>query len=219
MKTRLSIRPDGSVKGSLHLQLSGRLAIAARDQFRNLTPSDADEMVKRYFQASGLDATGTLQYADPKPLLAHFSLQAEFDVERMIPVPGGMQVQPWFITFAPVAGLVARNMGDAGQPAGESACGSIFSDEEYEFEFPDALHVAAVPDDFSNRFQEVSYAATYRRKDNRIEVKRTLDDRTPGPVCTADYNTGYAQFMRTLSPNLRAQIVYLDRSDAAPGSP
>ncbi len=216
MKTRLSIRPDGSVKGSLELQLSGRLAVAARDQFRNLSRADADALVKRYFQASGLTAAGTLQYEDPKPLLDHFSLQAEFDVERMIPVPGGMQVQPWFITFAPVSGVVARNLGDESQPAGESACGSILSDEEYVFEFPDALHVAAIPEDVSERFQEVSYVATYRRQDNRIEVKRTLEDRTPGPVCSADYNAGYARFMRKVAPNVRAQIVYLDRPGVAP---
>jgi len=65
MKTRLNILRDGSVKGSLQLQLGGRPAVAARDQFRNFSRSDADQLVKRYFQASGLKATGTLQYEDP----------------------------------------------------------------------------------------------------------------------------------------------------------
>jgi len=133
----------------------------------------------------------------------------------MIPVPGGMQVQPWFITFAPLSGVVARNVGEEGQRAGESRCGSILSQEEYVFEFPDTPRIAAVPRDFAQRFEEVTYTASYRRQDNRIEVKRTLDDRTPGPVCAADYNAGYTEFMRKVAPDLRAQIVYLDRAGKA----
>lgn len=213
MKTVLRVQPDGSVKGSFQLELNGRVAVAARDQFRDMERSDADKLIKRYFQQSGLKATGTLGYEDPQPLLEHFALDASFDVEQMIPVPGGMQVQPWFISFAPVSGIVGRNVqGDGEQPPGESSCGSILSDEEYVFEFPDNMRIAALPRNLSLEYGGVvDYTATYRSEANRIHVKRTLDDRTPGPVCSADYNAGYSQLMRRIMPDLRAQIIYLDK--------
>ena len=211
MKSTLRIQPDGSVKGTLRLELGGRLAVAARDQFRDMSDDDAKQLVKRYFQRISLRADGEVAYEDPKDLADRFSLDATFNVERMIAVPGGMQVQPWFVSYAPVSAIVSRNLGDESKPAGESACGGILSDEEYVFEFPETMHIAAMPQDMSVDNDSVSYAATYRQTGNRIQVKRTLNDRTPGPVCTADYNTGYAQFMRKLMPDLRAQIVYLQQ--------
>lgn len=209
MKTVLRIQPDGSVKGTLQLQLNGRLAVAARDQFRNMDRADADKLVKRYFQQSALKAEGTLVYEDPKPLLEHFTLDASFDVEQMIPVPGGMQIQPWFISLAPVSGIVGRNLGNDEQAAGESSCASVLSDEEYVFEFPATMRIAALPSDISLEQGGVTYAATYRQEANRVHVKRTLNDRTPGPVCSAEYNASYAQLMRKIMPDLRSQIIYL----------
>lgn len=209
MKTVLQIQSDGSVKGTLQLQLNGRLAVAARDQFRNMDRADADKLVKRYFQQSALKAVGTLVYEDPKPLLDHFTMDASFEVEQMIPVPGGMQIQPWFISLAPVSSIVGRNLGSDEQAAGESSCGSVLSDEEYVFEFPETMRIAALPSDVSLEQDGVAYAATYRQEANRVHVKRTFDDRTPGPVCSAEYNASYSQLMRKIMPDLRSHIIYL----------
>ncbi|WP_368563571.1 DUF3857 domain-containing transglutaminase family protein [Pseudoxanthomonas sp. UTMC 1351] len=211
MKTVLRIQPDGSVKGTLQLKLNGRLAVAARNQFRNMDRADADKLVKRYFQQSGLKAQGTLVYEDPKPLLEHFTLDASFDVEQMIPVPGGMEVEPWFISLAPVSGIVGRNLSSDEQAAGESSCGGILSDEEYLFEFPETMRIAALPSNLSLEQSGVAYTATYRQEANRIHVKRTLNDRTPGPVCSAEYNASYSQLMRKIMPDLRSQIIYLEK--------
>lgn len=213
-RTTVRIAPDGSVAGTMHLALGGRLAVGARDQFRDMPRADADDMVKRYFKRMSLKAEGTLAYEDPKELLEQFSLDATFNVERMVTIPGGMQVQPWFITFAPISSVVGRNLGDEEQPAGEGTCGGVLSDEEYVLEFPANLRIAAMPADFSQKNGSVAYTATYRREGNRIVVKRILDDRTPGPVCSPEYNAEYAGFMRGIVPDLRAQIVYLP----APGN-
>lgn len=209
MTSTLSIQPDGSVKGKLRVELAGRLAVGARDQFRNMPKEDAKKLVKHYFQRMSLKAEGELRYDDPAPLLESFWLEADFNVQQMLAVPGGMQVQPWFISFAPISSMVAGNLGDPDQPSGESQCGSLLSDEDYVFEFPATLKIAAMPADVSVDHAGSTYKATYRRADNRVEVGRTLDDRTPGPVCSAEYNTGYQQFLRKIMPDLRAQIVYL----------
>lgn len=209
MASTLHIQPDGSVKGKLRVELAGRLAVAARDQFRNMPKEDAKKLVKRYFQGRSLQAEGELRYDDPVPLLESFWLEADFDVQQMLAVPGGMPVQPWFISFAPILSLVAGNLGDPDQPSGDSQCGSLLSDEEYVFEFPATLQIAAMPADLSLDHAGSTYKASYRRTGNRVEVRRTLDDRTPGPVCSAEYNAGYQQFLRKIMPDLRAQIVYL----------
>ncbi len=215
LKTHLAIQSDGSVKGSQRVELSGRLAVAAREQFRNMSADDASKLVKRYFRSSGFKASGKLRFDDPKPMLEQFWIEADFDIERALPLSGGLPVQPWFVSFAPVSGTVARNLGDEETPAGESGCGGVLTEEAFTFEFPASMRIAAVPANASVQEGNVRYAAAFRQQGNRIEVTRSLDDRTPGPVCTADYNAAYAKTMRSIYPGLRQQIVYL--GDAGKG--
>ncbi len=216
MRTVLKIAADGSVKGTVDLELNGRLAVSAREQFRELDLGSRDDLVRKYFRSTGLTATGTLRFDDPKPLEENFAIQASFDVEDLVIVPGGFPIAPWFLSLAPISGIVANQQPDPGQPAGESACGGIRSEEEYVYEFAAPLRIVAIPPDASFSEGPVAYTATHRREGNRIEVKRTLDDLTPGPVCSAEYNTGYQQLMRKALTNLRAQIVYLSGESAKP---
>ena len=219
--TTLAIQPDGSVKGRQKLELSGRLAVAAREQFRNMAPEDAPKLVKRYFANAGLRADGSVRHDDPKPMLEHFTVEAEFAVGEALPLSGGLALRPWFVSYAPVQTLVLGNAGDEEQPEGESNCGGILSEEEYELEFPAGVEIAAVPRDLSLQQGEVSYSATHRRDGQRLRIRRVLDDRTPGPVCSAEYNAQYARTMRQLLPSLRQQVVYVERGrpgEAAPAA-
>ena len=185
------------------------MAVAARAQFRNVGASDADKLVRNFFRGSALSASGKVKYDDTVPLLETFNMEADFEVERMLPTSGGFQVQPWFLSFTPVAMLVASQIGDPDQPAGESSCGAYHSDEEYTFEFPASMRIVAVPKDVSVREGTLSYVSTFRQDGARLHVRRTLDDRTPGPVCSPEYNDGFARVMRKIMPDLRAQVVYL----------
>ena len=217
--TTLAIQPDGSVKGRQKLELNGRLAIAAREQFRNMAAEDAPKLVKRYFRNAGLRADGSVRHDDPTPVIEHFTLEADFRIEQALPLSGGFALRPWFVSYAPLHTLVLGNAGDAEQPEGESNCGGIASEEEYQLEFPAGVEIVAVPGDLSVQQGEVSYSATHRREGSRLHVRRTLEDRTPGPVCSAEYNAAYARTMRELLPSLRQQVVYLERSTSGEGAP
>jgi transglutaminase-like putative cysteine protease len=216
MKTTLRIAADGSVKGTVDLELNGRLAVSAREQFRELDAATRDEMVENYFRAKGLSATGTMRFDDPKPMEEHFGIQATFDVESLVAVPGGFTIAPWFLSVAPISGIVASQQPDPERPAGESACGGMRSEEEYVYDFAEPMRIVAIPPDATLSQGPVSYTASHRRDGNRIVVKRLLDDRTPGPVCSAEYNEGYSQLMRKAMINLRAQIVYLAADPLSP---
>lgn len=209
LTTRVKILADGSVKGSQQLALTGRLAVAMREQFRNMGESDSKQLVKRYFQGRGLAATGAVRYADPVSTSEDFTLEADFDVAQLLAMPGGMQVQPWFVSLAPITSVVAGNSGVADAPAGESNCGSLISEESYELEFPPGFRIAATPKDVALQRDNVTYTAKYQRDGNRLSVQRNLRDLTPGPTCTAEYNTGYRALMREILRDLRSQVVYL----------
>lgn len=205
----MRIAQDGSVEGEHTLELQGAMAVAVREQFRNLSASDAEKLVKMFFQQMAVKADGSVEYDDPKPLEERFRLSAKFKAAQMLPVPGGFAPQPWFMSMAPIHQVVARNVPVEGQAEGESACGGIVSEEELVYEFPPGVRIAALPADASVENDTVAYDATYRQEGNRVTVKRKLADRTPGPVCSPDYNRGYAELMRRILPNVRSHIVYL----------
>lgn len=209
LRTTVRIAADGSVKGSQQVELSGRLAVMARDQFRELPAVEATRMVRRYFERMALRADGTVRYPDARPLQDDFSIEADFEVSRMLPPSGGLQTQPWFISYAPIASIVARNLGSVDQPAGESGCGGIYSEEEYTIELAPGMRIALLPGNVEIEEGNVAFRATYRREGNRIHISRRLDDRTPGPVCSPEYNAAYTRTMQKILPGLREQIVYL----------
>ena len=69
------------------------------------------------------------------------------------------------------------------------------------------MRIAAVPRITSVQEGNVRYAATFRQQGNRIPKRvAASDDRTPGPVCTAEYNAEYAKTMRDIFPGLRQQM-------------
>ncbi len=214
MKTDVRILGDGSVQGSLRLELSGARAAAARAQFRSMDRDTADKLVRNYFRTQALIATGSVRYPDPEPMLDTFNLEADFTVDRMLPPAGGFSPNPWFISLAPIAALVSGQVDYPEQPAGEGACAAVFSEEEYTYEFAPSYRIVAVPTGMQLDEGTISYRSSYRQTGNRISVNRRLDDRTPGPLCSAEYNSTFGKTMRRLLPDVRAQIVYL-QSDGA----
>ncbi|HEX2083367.1 MAG TPA: DUF3857 and transglutaminase domain-containing protein [Xanthomonadaceae bacterium] len=209
LRANMRIAADGSVEGEHTVELQGPMAIAVREQFRSMGAEDAKKLVRLFFQQMAVNADGSVEYDDPEAMEERFRLSAKFKAAQMLPIPGGFAPQPWFMSMAPVHQIVARNVPTEGQAQGESACGGVVSEEELVYEFPASIRIAALPADATIRGEAVTYSATYRRQDNRITVRRKLDDRTPGPVCSPEYNQDYAELMRRILPNVRSQIVYL----------
>ena len=85
---------------------------------------------------------------------------------------------------------------------------SIAATPEYVYQFPKNMQVLAVPRNLHFKHDILSYEATYQLKGNTLTVKRTLDDRSPGPICTPAVSIEYQKMATILSKNTRAQVVY-----------
>lgn len=215
MRTQVAIAADGRVKGTVRVEVGGDTAIVARQQMKEAGAMPAD-LVKSYFRSRGLIGDGSVRVDTGDPAASdRFAMEADFDVEAMVTVPGGFEVSPWFLSIRPIQGIVAGQLPDPGKPAGAGPCGGTRSQEAYVYDFAPELRIAAIPPDMAISEGPVSYRATYRREGNRIVVERSLDDNTPGPTCTAEYNAAYGRLMKQVMQNLRAQIVYLRSTDAA----
>ncbi len=54
----------------------------------------------------------------------------------------------------------------------------------------------------------MSYSATYKLKGNLLTVKRTLDDRTQGNVCSPAIMAEYKKVADKVTDNVQEQVLY-----------
>ncbi|MDR7098708.1 transglutaminase-like putative cysteine protease [Lysobacter niabensis] len=207
MKSTLKIEANGSISGQTEVAVEGLYAALSRAGFRNVSEEQRKDMVKNYFQGTGHDASGNVGWDDPKPLLDKHAFHAQFAIKEVLAVPGAFQIRAPFFSIAGVDHF-AQQGNDEVDEHFESACGSGHSEEEYTYEFAKELKVLAIPPNVSLSSDAASYEATYELEGNLLKVRRVLDDRTPGPTCSPEYNTKYAALMKQVLSNLKSQVVY-----------
>jgi len=207
MVTALTVLADGSVSGQTEVAVEGLYAAASRAAFRNISEEQRKDMVKNYFRGLGRDATGSIEWDDAKPLRDRHRYRAQFEVKEVLPVPGALVVRSPFLSIAGVDHFAVQANSEVDEKF-DTACGSGYSEEEYTYEFAKELKVLAVPPSVSFSNEAVSYTANYDLKGSVLKVRRVLDDRTPGPTCTPEFNAKYGELMKKVLANLKAQVVY-----------
>lgn len=87
-------------------------------------------------------------------------------------------------------------------------CSGIRVVEDMTFRFPKTVQMVFTPQPLAVNEGDFTYTASYVRSANQLAVKRTLDDRTPGALCTPEAMATLKRFAQKVMPNLRAQVVY-----------
>lgn len=209
MKTVINIQPDGSIKGEVEVALKGIYAADARARMRDMTKETQAELVKTMFKRMGYIGSGVLEKEDPKELLDTYKYRATMEVKDFFQIPGAgaFPIKPYFYNQAPIYSFIADSLQPDEEPV-EFACSNGRSVEEYTFVFPRTMKILSVPEDMKVSHGFLTYEATYKRKGNSLLVRRVLDDRTRGNVCSPKVGEEYHAFAKKVWPNLKAQVVY-----------
>lgn len=208
MKSTVQIQPDGSVKGEIDVTLNGHFAVNTRTQARYMPKDQQEEFMKNIYSGMGSAGSGKISLDDAKDLLDNYHYRVQFEVKELLQVPGpsAMHISPMFPTEAPVQHfMIGAALPDE---TVETVCSSGHSVEEYTYQFPKSVKISSMPDNMKIANDFLSYQATYRLKGNTLTVKRVLDDRTPGHICTPAIATAYKKFMNQVGKNLKAQVIY-----------
>ena len=188
--------------------VSGRYAVNSRAQARYLSKDQQEEFMKSMFSRMGSGGSGKINLDDAKQLIDTYHYRVQFDVRELIqiPGPGALPISPLF----PTEGAIYHFASAAAQPDEdvETVCSSGYSVEEYIYQFPKQIKILSVPANMKIANDFLSYQATYQRKGNTLTVKRVMDDRTPGHICTPAIAAAYKKFMNQVSKNLKAQVIY-----------
>lgn len=208
MKSVMKMSADGSVSGTVEVSQKGRSAVDTRAWTRKLTKEVEEDLVKNVFRGQGMIGQGKFEKADPAALIDTNHYKLRYSAEKFIKLPGSgaFYIHPIFNTGNSIQSLLADSLEPETQA--DVACSSGTATEEYVMELPKTLKVLAIPDDLTIKNQVVSYQARYRLKGNVLTVKRTLDDRTPGNICSPQTMLEYKKFADKVMDNLKSQVLY-----------
>jgi hypothetical protein len=152
--------------------------------------------------------SGEFEKDDPTDLTDNYHYKASLNVEKFIKLPGAGA----FYIYPPL-GIVAsiyQHLKSGVEPETEAdvTCSSIHATEDYVIELPKKVKVLAIPDNLKVANDFLSYTATYKLKGNILTVKRTLDDRTQGNVCSPQITAEYKKVAEKAMDNMREQVLY-----------
>jgi len=207
-RTEVTIKPDGSIAGSIQVTSKGTFAVSGRDRLRNVSAEDRDEMLKKMYRRERATGFGKLESDDPKPLLDSFKYKVDFATEEFtqVPGPGAFTISPLYYTEAPIHSV--GGMTQEEPEADETACIGGASTEEYVYHLPKGMKVLAVPKGISVANAVAAYKSSYKLAGSTLTVKRELIDKTERNICPVAVQREFAKLARQIATDLKAQVVY-----------
>jgi transglutaminase-like putative cysteine protease len=208
MHTRMTVNSDGSIKGDMQVDLKGMFAVLMRAQFRDANRERVEQATNAYFKQLGNDGQGSIDYDDAQALSDHYHYAVHFQISQLLSVPGAFSPRPLFTVPASVSSFVSRNASIQVPDEGDTSCRSGYTQEEYRIEFAPSLKVAAVPTDMKLSGADTTYEAHYQQSGNTLIINRSVDDQTPGPLCSPAFMTEYKALMQKALVNVKSQVIY-----------
>jgi len=207
-KSAIKFAPDGSVSGSVEVFQRGLGAAESRSWARQLNKDIENDLVKEIFRGQGMIGSGKFEKDDPTELADKYHYKASFNAEKYIKLPGAgaFYIYPPLGIAASIQSLLQSSM----EPEKEAdvVCWSGTAIEEFDIEIPKNVKILSVPDNFKVANDFVSYTANYKLKGNVLTVKRTLDDRTKGNICSPQVLAEYKLVAEKMIDNLKEQVLY-----------
>ena len=208
VKSAMKIASDGSVTGSVEVFQNGLSAAESRVWARKITKDVEEDLVKDMFRRHGMIGSGKFEKDDPTGLTDSYHYKASLNAEKFLKLPGAGA----FYIYPPldIVSSIQASLRSAMEPEKEAdvACMDGTEVEDYVIEIPKTLKVLSVPNNMKVANDFVSYTATYKLKGNVLTVKRTLDDRTKGNVCSPQIFAEYKKIAEKVMDNLKEQVLY-----------
>lgn len=208
VKSTMKIQSDGSVVGDIYLSLKGQPAIEARGSWRHVTQEQEEQWLERIFSSKNKIGSATLMKDDPTPLLPEFNYSFKFNRPEFILAKGtgGFYIDP--LVRTPLSVYEFLHYPKEEIEGYDVTCGSGYSVERLVYEFPESMRILAKPEDFEISENNIYFKATYELEDNKLNVVREINDKTPGNVCSSESMNKQRQTLMKISDNMKSQVIY-----------
>ncbi|MEO8165839.1 MAG: DUF3857 domain-containing protein, partial [Betaproteobacteria bacterium] len=204
----LSIGQDGSVAGSVEVTQKGVSAVQSRAWARQVTKEWEADLVKNIFLQQGMIGSGKFEKDDPTALADDYRYKAEFNVTKFLRLPGSGAF--YIYPLINNAGSIQNVLNYPLEPETEAdvACTSGALTEEYEISLPKTIKILSIPDDLAVANDFLTYTSTYRLDGSVLKIKREVNDRTQGNVCSPKVLAHNKEIGEKIMDDLKSQVLY-----------
>ena len=203
----LKIGENGSASGTMHAKITGPQAATVRAYMRELQGQSERDFVKSALSMSGLRGRGSLERGSTEGLSDEFEFSVKFDIDNLVRTRSGtLYLSSSLPTPMPVMNFVGFE--DRPPPKRRQLCWGFHSTEKLEIDIPAGMELLTLPTDAQFRGQLVDFDAHYVRNGSHLSVTRSLDDKTPGSVCSAALFTEFLRQAVPVSEHLRIQVLF-----------
>ena len=208
LSSRVQIDNDGSIEGDIAVQVTGLYAELARQRLLNMGKDEQARFIREAFRRDGFEADGTFDFDDPHLLVDHFSYKGTFKVRKAVRYPGsgGLSIKPWLYTEAAVAHFAEQALLPV-EPQ-DTVCLPGTTREEDVIALPEKLQVLSLPDGAKVDSTFLSYESRYSLEGRELKASRTLSDRSPANICSADVSKRISEALRLVLDDMRQQVLY-----------
>ena len=207
-QSTVAINADGSASGRLSVQLAGSPAIQARAIWRQLTQQQEKDWLDKQFSSKSRKGLATIERDDPKPLQSRYRYSIDFEAPELIPSEGAGGMYVHTLGFSPLPVMAFAGIDTETEVDYDSACSNGSTSEEIRYTFPDNIRILAVPENLSLDENHLVYDASFTLDGNTLLVRRELQDKTPGNVCSAALANEQRKSLKKIGKNLMSQVVF-----------
>lgn len=204
---KFKIQTDGKIDGVSTVAVSGPIESSYRDnQVPNVGKDDtkvAADLLSQY----GETGIGRLQFTKPNSFNERYEENGTFTLDPIANYPGPAAMTiPVGLTQGRIYTISKDKPLDT-RKYPYSCFGRTYLDY-YTLEFPKKTKITRLPSNVSYNNNGMSYKATYKKKDNVINVAREMILNDKNMFCEASRETQKQAFFEVLQKDLRSQIFY-----------
>lgn len=205
--TKIQIKKDGQITGSVSSEYAGHSDYSARLTFADHVGEYKEKLVQSHLQDNRQSGVGRYTPSDARDLNTPFTNRSTFTLDPVtnFPGPGALSI-PVGLTPAIISQLSFNRPKERLQFP--FVCRSYRYEETYEVALPAEARIIRIPEDAFFYEAGLFYQATYRQSGQVVIAKRVLKAQRPGMVCQPDEY----QITRRLHPvvqrDVRGQIFY-----------
>jgi transglutaminase-like putative cysteine protease len=208
--TTLKLAADGGADGSVRVQIKGSAAAAWRAYFMELKNEQRDKFVENLFRRNGMRGGGTLETSDLAPALRlsdHFEVTMRFQVENLLKARSG--VFPLYPLFSYDGGINRIiSVDDSKTYQRDLVCDGTKLREIFDVTLEPGVQLTQLPESLTLDTPYLAFKSIIKRNKKGLRVERSLLDKTPRGVCSADYYNAWLKDAVRIAENLQQPALY-----------
>jgi len=204
---KFKIQPDGKIDGVSTLAVTGPIESSYRENQVPNVGKDDSKVAADLLSLYGETGIGKLQFTKPNSFNERYEENGSFTLDPIANYPGPAAMTiPVGLTQGRIY-TISKDKPLSSRKYPYSCFGRTYLDF-YTLEFPKKTRITRIPSNVSYSNNGMSYKATYKKKDNVINVMRemVLDDKNM--FCEAKREEQKHAFFAVLQKDLRSQIFY-----------